>query len=166
MPMDWSPDGRMIAVSLHRRDQSAQIGIVSVPDGFLRVLKSVSWRGPTRIFFSPNGREIGFDLPASETSDQRDIFVLAVDGRREVPAVVHPSQDVMMGLSPDGQNVLFTSDRRDGSMGLWALPMAEGMPRGGPALVKASIGTGWSLGVSNSRARALMAGGPQDRRPV
>jgi Tol biopolymer transport system component len=147
-PMDWSPDGRTIAVTLQRKDQTAQIGLVTVPEGTLRVLKSVDWRGPTRVFFSPDGRYLGFDVPASDTSDERDVFVLAVDGSREVPAVVHPGQDVMMGWSPNGRHLLFASDRRDGALGLWALPMADGRPRGNPGLVKASIGTGWSLGVS------------------
>ena len=152
VPMDWSPDGKTIAVSLRRGDQTAQIGLVTVPDGSLRVLKSVDWRGPTRIFFSPSGRHIGLDLPASDTSDQRDVFVLAVDGSREAAAVRHPSQDIMMGWTPDGGYLLFASDRQEGSMGLWALPMVDGKPRGTPELVKSSIGTGWSLGVTSSGA--------------
>lgn len=151
-PMDWSPDGKMIAVGLRRADQTAQIGLVTVPEGSLRVLKSVDWRGPGRVFFSPDARELGYDLPVSDTSDQRDVFVLAVDGSREVPAVVHRSQDVMMGWSPDGERLLFASDRQNGSMGLWALPIAAGKPRGLPELVKSNIGTGWSLGVSRTGA--------------
>jgi len=43
-PMDWSPDGGTIAVSVHRQDRTAQIGLVSVADGSLRVLKTVDWR--------------------------------------------------------------------------------------------------------------------------
>jgi hypothetical protein len=50
-PMAWSPDGRSIAVSLRRRDRTAQIGLVTLADGSLRVLQTVDWRGPTRIFF-------------------------------------------------------------------------------------------------------------------
>ena len=33
VPMDWSPDGKTIAVNLRRGDQTAQIGLVTVPDG-------------------------------------------------------------------------------------------------------------------------------------
>lgn len=151
-PMDWSPDGRLIAVTVRRADQSSQIGLVTVPEGSLRVLKSVDWRGPTRAFFSPDGRDLGYDIPVSDTNDQRDVFVLAVDGSHEVPAVVHPSQDVMMGWSPDGARLLFASDRRDGSMGLWALPIVQGKPSGAPELIKSSIGMAWSLGVSRTGA--------------
>lgn len=66
-PMDWSPDGKMIAVGVRRADQTAQIGLVTVPEGSLRVLKSVDWRGPSRVFFSPDGPELGYDLPVSDT---------------------------------------------------------------------------------------------------
>ena len=71
------------------------------------------------MFFSPDGRDLAYDLPASDTSHQRDVFVLAVDASREIPVVVHSSNDVVMGWSPDGRQLLFASDRRSGAMGLW-----------------------------------------------
>ena len=43
-PHDWSPDGSFVAVSLERADSTMQIGVVSVVDGSLRVLKSTGWR--------------------------------------------------------------------------------------------------------------------------
>jgi hypothetical protein len=61
------------------------------------VLKSIDWRLSSKLFFSPDGKYLAYDMPAAETSDQRDVFVLAVDGSREVSAVVHPSDDVVMG---------------------------------------------------------------------
>ena len=100
-PMDFSPDGTSVVVLLGRRtDRTHQIGLVNAHDGSLRVLKSLAWRFPTRIFFSPDGHDLAYDLPASDSSDQRDVFVLAVDGSREVPVVVHPSHDIVMGWSP------------------------------------------------------------------
>jgi Tol biopolymer transport system component len=151
-PKDWSPDGKWIAVILANfDDHTTQIGLLAVQDGSLRVLKSVDWRGPNRVFFSPDSRNLGFDLPASDTSNERDVFVLAVDGSREVPAVVYPSRDTMMGWSPDGKHLLFASDR-GGSIGLWALPFTEGKPGGAPVLVKANIGDAWSMGVTSAGA--------------
>src|ERR1041385_1914904 len=91
VPMDWSPDGKWIAVRVRREDRTAQIGLVAVKDGSLRVLKSIDWRGPSKIAFSPDSLDIAFDLPVSDASEKRDIFVLAADGSREVPAVVHAS---------------------------------------------------------------------------
>jgi Tol biopolymer transport system component len=154
-PYDWSPDGKWIAVLVNRKDHTAQIGLVAVPEGSLRVLKSVDWRGPTKIAFSPDGRDLAFDLPVSEASENRDVFVLAIDGSREVPAVVHPSNDVAMGWSPDGKHLLFASDR-SGSTGVWALAFAGGKPQGAPELVKANIGSpSWSMGLTTAGALYL-----------
>jgi Tol biopolymer transport system component len=150
-PMDWSPDGKWIAVSVQRRDHTAQIGLVAVQDGSLRVLKSVDWRGPTSMLFSPDGRDVAFDLPETDTSDHRDVFVLAADGSREVSAVKHSSNDIVMGWSPDGTHLLFASDR-SGSAALWALAFEAGKPVGAPELIKAGIGNAWSMGVSSAGA--------------
>ena len=39
----WSPNGKDILVVLKRGDSTKQIGMLSVADGSLRVLKTVSW---------------------------------------------------------------------------------------------------------------------------
>jgi len=149
-PHDWSPDDKWIAVALHRQDHAAQIGLLSTETGLLRVLKSVDWEGPSHIFFSPNGKYLAFDL-------QRDVFVLAIDGSREVPAVVHPAEDALMGWSPDGERLLFTSDRT-GAAALWAIRFADGGIHGPPELIKSDVaggkgdlpGTAQSLGVTTN----------------
>ncbi|MBI4908182.1 MAG: PD40 domain-containing protein [Acidobacteria bacterium] len=150
-PHDWSPDGKLIAVMLMRKDRSAQIGLVAAGDGSLRVLKSVDWRGATNMSFSPDGNYLAFDLPTQEASPKHDVYVLAVNGSRETPAVVHPSDDVLLGWSPDGKHLLFGSDRT-GSMGLWAQGIVSGTLQGAARLVKPDIGRPQSLGVTASGA--------------
>lgn len=139
-PYDWSPDGKWIAVSVRRKDHTAQIGLLSAADGALRVLKTTDWSGATRMFFSPDGQFVAYDLPSVDAGNQRDVYVMAVDGSREIPAVVDPNQDIVMGWSPDGRFLLFASDR-SGSMSLWALPFRAGKPQGAPELLKSAIGT-------------------------
>jgi Tol biopolymer transport system component len=148
-PLDWSPDNRLIAVSLRRQDLAAQIGLVAVSDGSVRVLQSVDWRGPNRIFFSPDGRDIVFDLPVDDLTDNRDIFVLAADGSRGLPAVQHSSQDIVLGWTPDGSELLFASDR-GGDMGLWTQSFTNRRPHGSPRQVRANIPGAWSLGVTQN----------------
>src|SRR5262249_44763805 len=55
----------LIKASNSLKDGTGQIGVIAVGDGALRMLKSVDWRGPERIFFSRDSRYIGYDLPAN-----------------------------------------------------------------------------------------------------
>jgi Tol biopolymer transport system component len=150
-PHDWSPDGKWIAVQITRKDNTGQIGVISTANGALRVLKSVDWRGPTKMYFSSDGHYLAYDLPPHETSDQRDIFLLALDGSREIKAVEHPANDVLLGWCPNGGCLLFGSDR-SGSYGLWAVKVAEGKTQGPPEFLKPDIGQPWSMGITRSGA--------------
>lgn len=149
MPHDWSPDGKWIAVQIQRKDNTAQIGLVSAENGSLKVLKSIDWRGPNAMYFSPDGQYLAYDLPAGESLLQRDILVLAMDGSREIPAEVHPSDDSFLGWSPDGKRLLFASDR-SGSRDLWARQFSDGKPHGQPELLKRDIGRFNSMGITSS----------------
>jgi Tol biopolymer transport system component len=151
VPMDWSPDGGSIAVMLHRLDGTAQIGIVRLADAALTVLQSTDWRGSTRVFFSPDGRYVAFDVPVDDSSDQLDIRVVAVDGSHGVTAVQGSSQNIVMGWTPDGNHLLFASDRA-GSMGLWAQRITNMKPDGASRLVHAGLGGAFSMGVTKSGA--------------
>jgi Tol biopolymer transport system component len=118
-PFDWSADGQWLAVEVSRKDRTHQIGIVKVQDGSLRVLKSIDWKEPTKIFFSPDDRYLAYDLPVSETTTHRHVFVMTIDGTRETSAVAHASNNAIMGWSPDGRLLLFCqrSRRHDGAVG-------------------------------------------------
>lgn len=146
-PYDWSPDNNLIAVVLGRRDGTKQIALVDAHTGSLRILKSLDWKEPTKIFFSPDGRYLAYDLMTSDAHDERHLFTMAVDGSREVVAVAHPSQNVVMGWSPDGTQLLFASNR-SGSFGLWSIAMIDGRPTGTLALLKPDIAASWSLGLT------------------
>jgi Tol biopolymer transport system component len=148
---DWSPDGRWIAVNVLRKDGSRQIGVVGVQDGSFRALKTVEWRGTNEMFFSPDGKYLAYDLPASDTESQRDVYILAVDGSSETSPVKNPAQDVVMGWSPDGARLLFASDRA-GTVGLWSQRIAYGKPQATPQLIKPDIGSVSSLGLTAAGA--------------
>lgn len=139
-PYDWSADGKWIVVVLTRPDRSTELGLVGVQDGSLRTLRSLNFRAVTKVLFSPDARHLAFDLSVSESvRGEREVVVLALDGGRETPVAPNPGWDVLMGWSPDGRRVLFSSDR-SGSIALWAQPVADGIPQGLPELVKADIG--------------------------
>jgi len=148
-PLNWSPDDRSIAVEVVRGDQTVQIGLVRVADGSLRVLKSARWKGPIRIAFSPDGQYVAYDLIVEDRPLERHVFVTAIDGSHDATVVDDHSGNAVMGWSPDGGHLLFSSDR-SGSIDLWAIPIAAGRSTGHPFLVKPNIGTFWSNGISAS----------------
>jgi Tol biopolymer transport system component len=167
-PMDWSPDGKWIAAigasslsprsadrNMDRSLSDTAIGLVSVSDGSFRVLKNLSRNAfrtttnKTSIRFSPDGKYIAYDRPSSETSSQRDVFVLPINGGPEVEAVVNNANDSLVGWSPDQRWLLFTSDR-SGSAGLWGIAFAGGHVQGMPILLKPDIGSIYSLGVTDT----------------
>ncbi len=151
-PYDWSPDGRWIAVALSRK--GVEVGLVSVQDGSLRVLKSFRGPAPQRMFFSPDGKYLGLDVSTDENKDS-DISMLAVDGTGETKVVVNPGMDTMMGWSPDGKRLLFASDRT-GSTALWGMPIAEGKPAGLPQLIKPEFAS-FALGMTAGGAMYVRA---------
>jgi Tol biopolymer transport system component len=154
-PYDWSPDGKSVAVQMSRRDRTTQIGIVSVADGSFKPLRSVDWRGTSRLSFSPDASLLAYDLSESE-SNGREIFLLRVDGSRQTPVAPHPGNDVVVGWSPDGSSFLFASDR-NGTTGLWSVAIVNGEPSGKPMLLKPELGSlPFSLGIS--RTGALLYG--------
>jgi Tol biopolymer transport system component len=150
-PEAWSPDAKHILAQFTRKDGANQIGWVSVADGSVQMLKTMDWRYPFKVSLSPDGHFIAYDFAPEEHSPQRDIFVLAADGSREIPLVQHPANDLLLGWAPDGKRILFASDRT-GSMGLWVVGVAAGAPEGAPKLVKKDIGRVRALGFTRDGA--------------
>jgi Tol biopolymer transport system component len=146
-PTDWSPDGRLLAVKVIRKDGSGQLGVMDVRDGSFRGLRSFGWRGPNKIFFSPDGKHLAYDLPSSEEASTRDVFVIAADATHETRVIGDPADDVVMGWLPDGTRLLFASDRT-GAVGLWAVPVSGAKASGPPSLLKPDIGSVLSQGLT------------------
>ena len=138
-PAAWSPDGKHILAFFSKKDRTNQIVLVSSADGSVRVLKTLDWRYPRNMSLSPDGRYVVYDLRPEENSPRRDIFLLAVDGSREIPLIEYPTDDLSPVWAPDGKSILFGSDR-SGAMGLWALQVVDGKPQGSPELIKSNMG--------------------------
>ena len=150
-PSQWSVDGKQILALISRKDHTSQIALISVADGSARVLKTLDWRYPLRMGFSPDGRFVVYDFPPQEKFPNRDIFLLATDGSREIPLVQHPANDFFPIWTPDGKRILFVSDRT-GALGLWSVAVVGGKPQGPPSLVKGDIGQMAPMGFTDNGA--------------
>jgi len=131
---DWSPDGKYVLANIRGID------LVSLSDGAMTTLKTLAWGPRPRPRFSPDGRWIAYSFAPNRDSPDRDIFVLATDGRSEAPLVEYAGDDFVLGWAPDGKRILFASDR-SGTVDAWIISAADGKPRGAPELVKRDIGS-------------------------
>lgn len=146
-PGDWSHDGKYILTHLLNDAGANQIAVISAADGSARLLKTLEWPSLT-IRFSPDGRYIAYDA-AQQDSANRDIFLLSSDGSREIRLVEHPADDQLLGWTPDGNHILFASDR-SGTMSVWLLRVLDGKPQGAPELVKQDIGQAQPIGFTRT----------------
>jgi Tol biopolymer transport system component len=153
---DWSPDGRHVLAAFFVAATPAQgketgVGLIAAEDGSIRRLKGRfenSMDYASRFLLSPDGKFMAYDAPPDvEGTGSHDIFLLSLDDQAEWPLIQHPENDQPVAWSPDGQGLLFTSDRT-GSQDLYLLPMSDGKPQESPRLIKSGL-SGGPLGMTS-----------------
>ena len=161
LPFDWSPDGKHILAffsgePLSSEDESVDLGLVSVEDGSIQILKTYkliepfqSFRSIKQGYFSPNGQSITYTKEVkSGQSIHDDIFLFSLDEKKEIPLVKHPADEYLLGWSPDGKHVLFASNRT-GTIGVWAIRVSEQGIHKDPVLIRDNMGPMIPLGVTD-----------------
>jgi Tol biopolymer transport system component len=152
-PFDWSPDGRSVLAGLYRLRDSAveeftQPCLISAEGGSVTVLKTrLRGEAPWGFAFSPDGKYIAYDILRKDASNSRDIFLLSADGSTETPLIEHPAADYVFDWAPDGQGLLFISDRT-GAQDLWYISVAGGKALGSPQMIKSDVGQAEPLGIT------------------
>lgn len=147
-PTAWMPDGNSILVFINRSDRTRQIALLSITDGSVRILKKLPVGSNTyRASISPDGRYVVYNAPGKSGFPESDIFLLAVEDGHEVPLVQRSSSDDSPLWAPDGQSVVFMSDRTD-AVSLWRIRVVGGKPQGPEELLRAGIGTLYPIGIS------------------
>jgi Tol biopolymer transport system component len=136
---DWSPDGKQILAIFFYQDTTAQVVLVSVDNGSVDVLKFLDDDFPNNMCFMPDGKYILYDHPQKENTVDYDISMMSTDGNKQIFLIKHPANDILLGLTPDGENILFSSDR-DGTLSFYIFHVIDGKTKGNPVLVKSGIG--------------------------
>ena len=148
-PFGWTSDGKQILTHFSRGDNISGIAFISAVDGSVKYERGLSLKVPwgKNMSLSPDERYIAGTYLPREDSANKDIFLLSLEGGKEVPLVEHPADDKLIGWSPDGRQVLFASDRT-GTMGIWSVRVAEGKAKGAPELVRGNMGNILPLGMT------------------
>jgi len=149
-PHDWTSDSKYVLAMLSPEEQINQIVLVNVADGSVKVIKTLGRDYPEgRMFFSPDGKYFAYDVPQEEDSPDHDIYLLSSDGEYEVPLVKYPAHDAVLGWTPCGEWILFSSDRT-GTRDIWAIRVADGKPQGEPELIMRYMGEIWPMGFTKT----------------
>lgn len=121
---------------------------VSTDDGSRQVIKAFDGKWLFKVDVSPDGRYVAYDLAEQKTSNP-DVFIFDLAEDRQTPLVKHPANNKLLGWTPDGQHVFFTSDR-NGTWDGWLLRVQDGKPRGLPEVIKAGMGDVSPIGFTRS----------------
>jgi Tol biopolymer transport system component len=148
-PLDWSPDGSRVLCSYASSGRSG-LAFVNVSDGALEKLdvtfgSVADW---TASLVTGDGRAVLFSAPAGVPSSPSDVFSRDLRTGATTPVVQHPAEDLLLGVLPGTDWLLFASDRR-GSLDLWAVAFGAGAADLEPILVKQGLGRAYPLGMTN-----------------
>jgi Tol biopolymer transport system component len=158
----FSSDNRFIVASVKGWDNIWRIGIVSLRDSSVAFLKTLGAE-PVSLSLSPDDRFIAYSYATTAGSPSQDVLVLAVDGSAEAQVAKHPANDVGPQWTPQGDRIVFTSDR-SGQRALWAVRWQGG--KGDleePELIYPHLGNLELYGVTRSGALyfSAQAGGSE-----
>jgi Tol biopolymer transport system component len=139
MPLDWSPDAASI-IAVNIRNDITELIVISTLDSSVRVLKTFPYKMfIDRATFSPDGRYVAFSFVRDGNPPHGEIFLMTSDGLNEIVVAGHPSEDRLLGWTPDGESLLFLSDR-SGTCDIWTVRMTGEKQQGEPELLKKDFG--------------------------
>ena len=145
---DWFPSGDRVAAVVRTFDSTFRIVTVPLADGDVQQVRSVDWGGEWPVVrVSPDGRHLAYSRTPSREMSEKDIFLVAVDGRFESAIVKHAANDELVGWSPDGGHIFFNSDR-SGRPSLWAQRVDHGAATGEAFLVMSNLDVGLGMGIT------------------
>ncbi len=146
-PLGWTHDGRRILARFAGPDFKTQICFVSATDGSIQLVKDMGTTWPFQMNLSPDGLYIAYCLSQTDNSPDRDIYLFGIKDKKEIPLVVQPGDNSLLGWSADSKNILFTQTEA-GRVSAWALSIWEGQPRHSARQIRSDIGSINSLGLS------------------
>jgi Tol biopolymer transport system component len=138
-PSGITSDGKTVSLGLFRKDNTWQVGMLSIETGKLTILKDTQWRDTYVGNFSPDGRWLVYHAQVSKDDPgNAAVYTVATDGSAHFTLTSGTRANDFPFFTPDGSRVVFTV-WREGRKDLWSVRVADGRPVGEPALAKSDI---------------------------
>jgi len=94
----WSPDGTMLAYTVHRPDTAPQVVVTAIADGSTRVVSPAHLRA-TQPSWSPDGKTLAF-TGTPDDPNALDLYVVALEGGAWAKLTTHAAPDWLPRWSP------------------------------------------------------------------
>jgi Tol biopolymer transport system component len=148
-PVGFSPDGSRILSNLQVSRGSSQLALISVSNNEVEMLSLNFGAGRWLEYqFTDAGGSILYSYPSDGTAAPHDIYSRNLRTGETTAIVEHPAEDLLVGVLPGTDWLLFASDRR-GRLDLWGVPFRHNRADGPPMLIKQGIGRFFPLGFTN-----------------
>jgi len=148
-PLQWTRDGSRILGDCQVGRSESELALVRVSDGEPEKLNVELGQGNwPESQFTEDGGSILYSHPADEKAAPHDIYVKNLKTGETSAVVQHPAEDLLVGVVPGTNWLLFASNRRD-RLDLWGVEFRGGKASGPPVLVKQGIGRFFPLGFTD-----------------
>ncbi len=137
-PWDWAPDGTRILCGLQVGGPIMDRALVNVETGAVETLNLPSGSLGSLYRFTPGGDSILYSRSSDGEHNPDDIYVYDLKSGESKPVVEHPAEDLVVGILPGTDWLLFASNRR-GSLDLWGVRFQKGRSEGQPLLLKQGL---------------------------
>jgi Tol biopolymer transport system component len=152
VPWGWSPDDKQILISLRTASGAQQIGLVTIEDTVLRVVRKLGVPFVFSMSISPSGTYAAYERPSGTGARNSEIVLVALHDGREAPIIQDPGRNRLVGWMADGRHLLFTTSDPLAGSSLWSLSLKDGTPSGRANRVGEARSGFEPLGVSLSGA--------------
>jgi beta-lactamase regulating signal transducer with metallopeptidase domain/Tol biopolymer transport system component len=134
--IQWTADSQFVFCSLRQRglepEKDGELVLISAKDGSTQTLKTTS--PGSSGYLSPDGRHLAYDAYPSG-SKNKGIVVMSIEDQEEYPVVSNAADNDILGWSPDGKWILFSSNRL-GTKDFYIAPFRKESKAESPVLVK------------------------------
>lgn len=128
-PQAWFSDGTRLLVTVEGADGNTHVVVLDAATGTVTVIAALPGYDLhlQRMSLGDGDTVVAFDLTADEVSRSRDVVLLSLYDGALRSILPHPANDLFLGWSPDGAEIVFASDR-SGTWDLWTAPWGSAAP--------------------------------------